>query len=521
MFKARLAVPRIALAAAFLSSANAAFASDMNPAVSTTPDDSNFLARLYHAYADEWGMASAPADPNAPPSPPSRRPLPFPPQPENTPPYPFTDWPVGGLSAIGSSLPNSVDSPLMKAIGTDNIIGQTLNDAHIQIYGWINPGGNVSTAKTGYGGNAPAAYMYVPNIFQLDQAVVYVERVPDTVQQDHIDWGFRLSGIYGENYRFSAGYGIFANQLVYGNHFAGVDMPMIYGEVYIPGVAEGADVRFGRYISVPDIEAQLSPNSYMYSHSLTYAFDNYTNTGVIGSLKLTNNWLLQLGVNWGTETGPWNTTHISLINPATGYPGYQGERDPGAQPSITGCAQWQNDTAYDALYLCANAINNGLWGYNNLQWFGGTYYHKFDENWHIAMESYYMFQKDVPDVLQGYGNTAFAYFHPGNAPFEAICPNGEIKCAAREWGYVAFLNYKFSPLDNLTLRGEIYDDVNGQRTGFATHYNEWAFGWQHWFSPQVEIRPEIAWYHSLDKPAFDNGNKHAITIFASDLIWHF
>jgi hypothetical protein len=86
---------------------------------------------------------------------------------------------------------------------------------------------------------------------------------------------------------------------------------------------------------------------------------------------------------------------------------------------------------------------------------------------------------------------------------------------------VAFLNYKFSPLDNLTLRGEFYYDINGQRTGFATRYNEWGFGWQHRFSPQVEIRPEIAWYHSLDKPSFDNGTKHAIAIFASDLIWHF
>jgi hypothetical protein len=48
-----------------------------------------------------------------------------------------------------------------------------------------------------------------------------------------------------------------------------------------------------------------------------------------------------------------------------------------------------------------------------------------------------------------------------------------------------------------------------------------AIGWQHWFSPQIEVRPEIAWYHALDKPAFDNGTKHAITIVSGDLIWHF
>ena len=92
-------------------------------------DDFGFLTRLYNAYADEWGMASAPAEPNAPAS---RRPAPFPPQPENSPPYPFTEWPVGGLNPIGASLPNAVDSPLMKAIGPSPL-GKTLEDSHIQI----------------------------------------------------------------------------------------------------------------------------------------------------------------------------------------------------------------------------------------------------------------------------------------------------------------------------------------------------------------------------------------------------
>jgi hypothetical protein len=40
------------------------------------------------------------------------------------------------------------------------------------------------------------------NTVQLDQAVVYIERLPDTVQNDHFDWGFRLSSIYGVRSRF-------------------------------------------------------------------------------------------------------------------------------------------------------------------------------------------------------------------------------------------------------------------------------------------------------------------------------
>ena len=82
------------------------------------------------------------------------------------------------------------------------------NEAHIQIYGWVNFGGNVSTNTVKPGGNWPAAYMYTPNTAQLDQAVVYIERLPDTVQKDHVDWGFRLSAMYGENYRYTTAYGL-------------------------------------------------------------------------------------------------------------------------------------------------------------------------------------------------------------------------------------------------------------------------------------------------------------------------
>jgi hypothetical protein len=76
-------------------------------------------------------------------------------------------------------------------------------------------------------------------------------------------------------------------------------------------------------------------------------------------------------------------------------------------------------------------------------------------------------------------------------------------------------------MDNLTWRAEFFNDLQGQRTGTQTRYTNLAFGWQHWFSPQVELRPEIAWYHALDNPAFDNGTKHSLAIASMDLIWHF
>ena len=250
-----------------------------------------FWERLTKYYSLEWGQPGAPSDPKAPPG----RRDDFPPAAQTTPPMPFTEWPYGGTTSLGVTRPNSMDSPLMTALAPTSF-GQFLNENHFQIYGWINVGGNVSNMTQKPGGNFPAAYMYTPNTVTLDQAVLYIDRFPDTVQKDHIDWGVRLSGLYGEDYRYTTSYGLASYQLLDKNRVNGYDFPMFSGELFIPYVGEGLMLRLGRFISLPDIEAQLAPNNYMYSHSMTYGYDNYTNQGLQASLALTKNWTVQLGL---------------------------------------------------------------------------------------------------------------------------------------------------------------------------------------------------------------------------------
>ena len=453
------------------------------------------------SYVDEWGKPPPASDPNAPPT---RWPTTLlPPQPETIPPYPFSEWPFGGASAIGATVPNSQGGALMKALApTDS--GKWLKDNHIEIYGWVNAGGNISTATDPKkNANFPAAYMYSADTFELDQAVLYIERLPNTVQRDHIDWGFRISALYGENYRYTTSLGIATYQLQTLNNFQGYDFPMLYGELYIPWIAQGMLIRAGRFISVPDIEAQLAPNNYMYSHSFTYGYDNYTNTGINAAIQLNKNWMVQVGILDGTEVALW-------VPPS---------KDPGKQPTLEACVRWVSNSAYDSVYICADGINNGTWGYNNLQWYGATYYHKFDERWHLSAEYWHIHQDNVLDVSQGYAGTPWSTFR--NPPFEAHCNPGQIQCTAQEWSTLAYLNYKFTPMDNVTWRVEYFDDQNGQRTGFKTAYFNYAIGWQHWFSPSVTFRPEVAWYNSLDTKAFDKGKSDRLTVFAADIIWHF
>jgi hypothetical protein len=494
----------------------------------------DFATRLYRYYQLEWGQSGPPQDPNAPPS--AREGWPATPQ--TSPPFPFTEWPYGGATSIGVTRPNSVDSPLMAALANTDV-GQWLNDAHIQIYGWTNAGFNVSNNASQAGRNFPVAYMYTPNTIQLDQFVTYVERLPDTVQTDHIDWGFRASFLYGENYRYTTAFGVASEQLLKHNQVYGYDLPMMYGELYFPYPLEGLLLRLGRFISLPDIEAQLAPNNYMYSHSLTYGYDNYTNTGLQATQAVTKNVFVQAGVTLGSDTAPWNYgKHIANPFPNPLYPGNSYPKDPGNQPSFTGCLRYQTDSGNDNVYLCADALNDGQWGYNNLQWLGGTLYHKWSEKWHTSGEAYTLSQDHVPNLdnptavnIIANGGTPFSPQNGFlfNAPNAAHCGDPrKLSCTARSVAFLQYTSYRWTDLDNISFRSEFFDDMQGQRTGVKNRYVDFGLGWQHWFSPQVYIRPEFVYYRALDQAAF-NGNANGgiaptnfnAYVFAADLIVRF
>ena len=494
---------------------------------------SDVTVRLYRYYKLELGQSAAPTDPTAPPG----RRANWPATPQSIPPMPFTEWPYGGTTALGVNRPSSVDSPLMVAIANTGV-GRFLNDHHIQVYGWIDPGFNISSNTRRPAGNSPIGYAYTPNTLQLDQAVVYVERTPDTVQTDHIDWGFRISGIYGENYRYTTSYGLASYQLTKHNNINGYDFPMVYGEVFVPQVMQGLMIRFGRYISLPDIEAQLAPNNYMYTHSLTYTYDNYTNTGIQGTLAVTKDLIVQLGISDGTETPLWHAGAMipnQVPNNAL-YAGTQFKKDPGNQPTFTGCVRYSFNGGNDNIQPCVNGINRGNWGYNNLQWYGATYYHKFNDHWHISAEAYYEYQNGVPNannaqaqaIYQNGGTPFSPQYLPVNAPNLAQCKDPNVlRCRASATGVLAYLNYSPDPLNNFSFRPEYYHDPQGQRTGTKADYYEFTVGWQHWLSPQIEFRPE-AGYWSATRNAFNGSPSRGIApdknhtfIGAMDVIAHF
>jgi hypothetical protein len=436
-----------------------------------------FFERLFRAYSDDWkGMADAGPEP-------PRRGLP---SPLNSPPFPNSDWSYGGAPDIGA--PDTNVPPLMTALYAGPN-GQAWQDSHVKIYGWIEGSFNLSTS---HDSNLPSAYDIYANRAELDQAVLYIERLPDTVQTDHVDWGFHITGLYGTSYRFTLNKGYFSQQLLEQNRQYGFDPSLEYFDLYIPQAAGGLNIRIGRFISVPGIEAQLAPNNYVYTHSLLYSIDPFTDTGIIGTLKLNDRWMVQLGLTASHDVAPWT---------------------PDARLSATACISYTFREGNDNVYPCVNGLNSGRYAYNNLQMYDLTWYHKFNAKWHMATESWYMYEKDVPAV-------------GGPAPEEkgangAHCAPGQVRCFAPEWAAENYLERQLSDKNYLSIRTDFLDDLRGQRTGYKTLYAEETLMWGHWVGSTILFRPELRFDHSFDLRAYDLGTRTNQFQLAMDVIFKF
>lgn len=458
-----------------------------------------FFTRWGKAYVADW-VGTTPTDPNAPKRRGTDPPIP-------SPPYPASDWPIGGTQEIGA--PDYQTYMLQTAID-----GDPIKMSRIKWYGWAAIGANGSTnnrgnASKGIAANAPSAYDVFPNTVVLDQLALYTERLADTTQTDHFDWGFRITNLYGQDYRYTTSHGILSQQLLVKNAQYGYDPVMFYIDLYLPKLGQGADLRFGRYVSLPDIEAQLAPNNYSYSHSILYTYDCYTMVGANLTVKIDDHWTLQGGISPGCDTAPWTT-----------------------DARVTGnvCVVYTWSKGGDALNACDNTINNGKYGYNNLTAFYVTWYHSISPHWHTDTEAWYQYMSQTPNMWwintgvpynkvtspwpENVSNNRFLYpGGPGSAPttpstlnFGAVCENPNTVftgrrasyCYAPEWAVTNYVEHNFwNNTASLNMRSEVVDDIKGQRTGTPAIYEEHMVGFDFWAGTTVTFRPELSYTHSF------------------------
>lgn len=418
------------------------------------------------------------------------------PPPFDSPPFPSAEF--QGYPLIGVPPDDSV-YPLMEGIYKTSW-GDAIKKTRIKAYGWVNASANVGNCNNS---NSPFSYWLAANRVELDQLVFRVERQLDSVQMDHIDVGFRSSVLYGIDYRYMTAGGWTSYQLLEHNYLYGYDFTEQYIDVYTPWVAQGMIVRVGRWIACPDIETQFAPDNYMGSHSLLFTYDTYTQTGIMFTVMLNENWTVQAALHAGTDMAPW----------------YKG-----AVPTGMFGVRWVSSNDKDSVYLVLNSINSAKFqrfhqygeklGHDNFNYLVGTWQHKFNDDIHTKLEGYFMWQRDA--VVGGTPSAGPVRFFGGGGGIGKNIPG-----TTWTYGLLNYTMFKLSEKAFITVRNEVWRDADGERSGFRGTYTSHAIGLTHNFNTIVQIRPEIGYYRNWNHKAFDLGKRRGLFLAAVDMTVRF
>ena len=141
-------------------------------------------------------------------------------------------------------------------------------------------------------------------------------------------------------------------------------------------------------------------------------------------------------------------------------------------------------------------------GRNNINAFDLVYTQKLSDDLSYALEVIYGYQQGVPAAATG----------------SAANFNGTSGTA--HWGSVVnYLTYNFSEQMSGIVRAEVFNDAQGQRTGFEGWYYAGTLGLQFKPTSSILFRPEIRYdYTGYSKPFEGN---HGIFTAGADLIFKF
>jgi hypothetical protein len=373
---------------------------------------------------------------------------------------------LGSTLAIGQAPAPSPDRwPFMLAVqGT--YPGWLLDGNKLQIYGWVDAS---FTGSTDRHDQLPMGFNYLANQGDLQQAWVRFERPVDQTSTQP-QWGFRTDTIYGTDYRTVAR-GLADYQLTQDHgqpNEYGYDPVQFYAEGYIPQVARGLDIKFGRFFAQFGYESIDTTQNPFVSRSYNFIYDPFTHTGLLTTLKLTDAWSVQNGIVTGSDV---------FIDPA-------------ASPTYLGSVKWAPPNGPDSVLL-AVVVGKGRYDvsrqFHNPEIFDLVFTHKISDRWTYALDALYGFTTNVPGA--GFANW---------------------------WAAVQYLSYEFTSRLNAVSRLEFFDDVQGQRTNYPGLYVVPTVGLNYRPCKTVVLRPEVRLDYNAESRPFEG--KHAVGTAAMDVV---
>jgi hypothetical protein len=376
-------------------------------------------------------------------------------------------------------------------------LGALFDDNRTSLSGWVEQSFTGSTAKVS---NQPVVWNDRANRYLLNQAWFRLERSVVTTGTLDPTWGYRIDADYGTDYRYSQMRGFLNNQLLnsQGNqNLYGVDLIQFYSNVYIPTLFQGTDIRVGRlftpfgYESLEGISTPFVSRSYAFNWS-----PPFTHMGIMVSPQFNAQW----------------SGRFMLANGNDVFIG-----DPAEELRFVGALTWvaasKRDTATFGWSLGRGKFNAGDTfnpatvgeqsepaGRNNLNVVDWVYAHVFTPRFNCATELIYGWQYGVP----------------ANMPGGIISEN--VTNGTAHWGsWVQYWNYSFTSKLTGIVRFELFDDFQGQRTGFEGLYTAITGGFQYRPTPAVMIRSEVRFDYNGYSTPFEG--KHGILTSAIDVIY--
>jgi hypothetical protein len=333
--------------------------------------------------------------------------------------------------------------------------GWLLDGQRLKVSGWIE---GSFTASTVGRDNTPEGSNFHANNFSINQCWLRGERPVDPAATIPT-WGFRSDTYVGTDYRYTVARGLFSGQLTSKNggpYLYGFDPIQFYAEAYFPAVGRGLDVKMGRFYTLFGAESSDTTQNLLLSRSYNWIYDPFTSTGVVGTLKLTDAWSLQAGLVLGSDV---------FIDPA-------------ARPTGIGSVKWAPPTARDSV-LFSFIVGPGRFeperNFNNPQILDLVYTHKCSNRLTYTVDALLGCQTNVPSL-----GTVF-------------------------WYTIAqYLSYALTPRLNAVARLELFDDAQGQRTGFKGLYSALAAGFNFRPRPWLLLRPEVRGDYNDESRPFEH-----------------
>jgi hypothetical protein len=360
---------------------------------------------------------------------------------------------TAGQAPAEAPPPAPPDRWLLMKLLQGTYYGALLDGHRVRIHGWTE---GSFTASTAAHDQLPMGFNFLANDFLLQQNWLRVER-PTDPKATEPTFGFRFDTILpGSDYRFTIARGLFDGQLVAndgGPLLYGIDPVQMYAEAYVPNVCRGLTLRLGRFFAQYGFESIDTTQNPLASHSYCFIYDPFTHTGLLAQLQLDDAWSVQSGLVTGSD--------IFI--------------DPAATPTYIGSVKWSPPRGR-ASVLFAVIVGDPRFdaeeNFNHPQVFDVVFTCKIDERLTYVLDALYGFQTNVPDI--GFANW---------------------------YGTVHYLTWQLAPRLAGTARLEFFDDVQGQRTGFAGLYSSLTGGLNFRPRPDVIVRPEIRYdYNEQSRP---------------------